>query len=322
MASRNSTFPLTKFFGNLFHGFPRLLLTNLLFAVPFAVFYAVFCAINMLTGANTTFITLLTIIPLFPFYAGVIQVTVHLSQGREDVAVFKNFVAAVKGNFLRFLIHGVVAYLAVFFSYWSITLYARMGSQNWIFFVLLAISIIIALFFLFMFFYIPSMTVTFDISMKDIYKNSFLMSFGEMKRNLIAVFGLFLLFVVCTSILLACSFSAVALLIATAVLVLFFVPSIAAFIINSAVYNRMYIMIVDNSEESKNIDKKMSDKRSELADRKNKNKAPAPDYEELKKLVVDESGDPDEYLYFNGRMMKRSALIKLKNEAIEKEKES
>ncbi len=319
MSSKNSTFPLSKVFSNLFKGFPKLLLTNLIFSVPFALFFTIFYVVNRLAGINSNFILILTIIPLFPFYAGVVQVSAHISQGRTDFSVFQNFVAAVKDNFLRFLVHGVVAYLAVFFSYWSINLYAGLGKQNWIFFVFLAISIIIAIFFLFMFFYIPSMTVTFDISMKHIYKNSFLMSFGEFKHNLIAVFGLVLLFAVCTSIIICCSASAAAIMIATVILVLFFVPSISSFIINSAVYSRMYIMIADNSTESRNVDKKLSDKRSELADRKNKNKPVQPNYDELKKLEIDESADMDEFVYFNGRMMKRGTLLKLKKEALDKE---
>lgn len=321
MASKNSTFPLSRVFSNLFRGFPKLLLTNVFFAVPFALFFAIFYAVNKLTGINSNFILILTIIPLFPFYAGVVQVSAHISQGRTDINVFQNYVAAVKDNFLRFLVHGVVAYLAVLFSYWSISLYAGLGKQNWIFFVFLAISIIIAIFFLFMFFYIPPMTVTFDISMKNIYKNSFLMSFGEFKHNLIAVFGLVLLIAVCTSVIICCSASAVAIMIATVILALFFVPSILSFIINSAVYNRMYVMIADNSAESKNVDKKLSDKRSELADRKNKNKPVQPNYDELKKLEIDESADMDEFVYFNGRMMKRGTLLKLKKEALNKENE-
>lgn len=323
MASKNSTFPLTRVFGNLFHGLPKLLLTNLIFSVPFAAFFGLFYAINTLTGINSNFILMLTVIPLFPFYSGVVQVTAHISKGESDFSVFNCFVAAVKENSLRFLVHGVVAYLAIFFSYWSITMYAGMSKQSWIFVVLLVISIIISVFFLFMFLYIPSMTVTFDISMKNIYKNSFLMSFGELKNNLFAIFGLVVLVAVCMSILFCCSGSVVALLIATAVLTLFIAPSIASFIINSAVFHRMYVMIVDNTSQSENIDKKMSNKRSELADRKNKIKKQDIDrqLEELKKLEIDESADADEYIYFNGRMVKRSVLLKLKQEAIEKEKE-
>ena len=104
-------------------------------------------------------------------------------------------------------------------------------------------------------------------------------------------------------------------------LALFIIPSVAAFIINSAVYKRMYVMIVDNSAQSRNVDKKMSEKRSELADRKNKNKPVTPDIEELKKLEIDESADMEEYIYFNGRMMKRKTVLKLKQEALENDKE-
>ena len=317
MASKNSTFPLTKVFSNLFMGFPRLLLTNLIFAVPFAAFFAIFYAIDSLTRVNSIFIQLLTVIALFPFYAGVVQVSAHISQGRLEINVFHNFFAAVKENFLRFLIHGIVAYLAIFFSYWSITLYAGLGAQSWTFYVLMVVSILIAIFFMFMFFYIPSMTVTFDISMKNIYKNSFLMTFGEFKHNLLAVFGLFLLTVFCFTIIAVCSASALAITIATVVLALLIVPSVASFIINAAVYRRMYVMIVDNSTESKNIDKRLSDKRSELDAKKNKNKPDQSDLEELKKLEIDENADMDEYVYYNGRMMKRRALLKLKNEAME-----
>ena len=319
MASKNSTFPLTRVFSNLFLGFPRMLLINLIFAVPFSAFFAIFYAINKLTGINSNFILILTVIPLFPFYAGVVQVSAHISQGQTDVNVFKNFFAAVKENFLRFLVHGIVAYFAIFFSYWSITLYAGLGAQNWTFYVLMAVSVIIAIFFMFMFFYIPPMTVTFDISMKNIYKNSFLMTFGELKHNLLAVFGLLLLVVFCFTIIAFCTASALAITIATAALVLLIVPSVSSFIINSAVYHRMYVMIADNSAESKNVDKKISNKRSELADKKNKNKPVQSELDELKKLEIDENADMDEYVYYNGRMMKRGTLLKLKKEALEED---
>ena len=78
------------------------------------------------------------------------------------------------------------------------------------------------------------MTVTFDIKMKDIYKNSALMTIGELKHNLFAVFGILILFLVCATVLM-CSFTPVLLIIFTIVLALFIVPSILSFIINSAV---------------------------------------------------------------------------------------
>lgn len=321
MATETPTFPLAKVFSNLFRGFPRLLLTNLLFAVPLAFFYAVFYAVNTLTQIHSNFILLLTIIPVFPFYAGVVQVSAHIARGEEQVVVFANFLAAVKENFLRFLVHGVVFYLAVFFSYWSITLYFGMGKQNPMFYALMVISILIAVFFLFIFYYVPSMTITFDIKMKDIYKNSVLMSFGEFKQNLIATFGLFLLAVICSSVLMCCGGNAVAIIIATAAMMLLLVPSVAAYIINAAIFRRMYLMIIDRDAQRQEIDKKMSDKRSEIADRKNGKKSAPPVDEDLKKLEIDASADGDEYIYYHGRMVKRSVLLKLQQEAKESESE-
>ena len=183
MASEKNAVALTGFFSSLFHNLPRLLLTNVLFALPFAVIFGIFFLINTLTGINSMFIYFLTIIPLFPSYAGVTQVTSHMVRGEENVDVFSNFIGGIKENLLRFLIHGVVMYAAVFISYYSIVLYLGLGSKNGMFYVPLVICILIAIFFLFMFFYVPPMTVTFDIKMKDIYKNSALMTIGELKQS-------------------------------------------------------------------------------------------------------------------------------------------
>lgn len=319
MASEKSSVALTaltKFFANLFHNLPKLLLTNLFFALPFGLFFAIFWAINTFTGINSNFILFLTAIPTFPFYAGVVQVTAHMVRGEESVSVISNFVNGVKENFLRFLVHGVVLYCAIFFSYFSITMYSSLGAQNGMFYAFLVLCVIVAVFFLFSFFYIPPMTVTFDISMKNIYKNSALMTFGELKHNIIATFGLLVLALFCATVLFCCT-SSIALIIATIILVFLLLPSLITFIINSAVYKPMYTMIVDKDTKSSTIDKKMENRR-------NGNFFDEEDVEQeldknLIKLDIDESADGDEYIFYNGKMVKRSVLLKLKKEAEEKE---
>lgn len=318
MAKQNAAVSLSNFFGKLFHNMHKLILTNILFAVPMAAFFAGFYALSRIAGNFSNVVLFLTIIPAFPFYAGVVQVTAQIVRG-DDVAVFKSFFAAFRENFLRFLIHGIVFFFAIFFSYWSISLYAKMGAQNHSLYVLMVISILIAIFFLFMFYYVPSMTVIFDISMKHIYKNSALMTFGEMKSNLLATLGLFILFIICSTFILFCGGAPLAVIIVSSVLILFFVPAIAALIINSAIYRRMYIMIVDKDAESKSVDKKISDKRSELADHKAHKTNSNQIDEELMKLEIDETGNPDEYIYFKGRMVKKSVLLKLREESKESE---
>ncbi len=82
MASEKNAVALTEFFSSLFHNLPRLLLTNVLFALPFAVIFGIFFLINTLQVLHSMFIYFLTIIPL-PFYAGVSSVTFHMVRGKK-----------------------------------------------------------------------------------------------------------------------------------------------------------------------------------------------------------------------------------------------
>ncbi len=315
MTAEKNSFPLTQFIFSLFHNLPKLLLTNLLFAVPFAVFFVVFYLVNSLTAVNSDFILFLSIIPLFPFYAGVTQVTSHMVRGEKNVEVFRNYILGIKENFFRFLLHGVVLYVAIIFSYYSINLYISLGRTSGLFYLFLVISIIIAVIFLFAFFYIPAMTVTFDLKLNNIYKNSMLMTFGEIKHNIIAVFGLFILFLICATALLCCG-NSIALLIVTAVLALFIVPSIAAFIINSAVYRNMYSMIVNGKKKTDEIDRKIESRRKGQFLDSEPLKSEVP--EEFNEIVIDDEGDGDEYIFYNGKMVKRSVLLKQKQQTHKK----
>ena len=176
--SHSETLPISAVFSKLFRNFHRLMLTNLLFAVPIAAFTALFYWISQLlpvTEEQARLVLLLALIPIFPFYAGVVKVTIKIASGEEKTPVFRNFISGVRENFLRFLVHGAVLYVAVVFSYVSFNIYLKLISANAIFMGPLIITILIMLLLLFMFFYLPAMTVTFDIPMRYIYKKSFLM---------------------------------------------------------------------------------------------------------------------------------------------------
>ncbi len=323
MASDRPTLPITKVFTNFFQSFPKLVLTNLLFAVPLAVISGVFYALSSISAippAAAMFIRLLAIIPVFPFYAGVTQVTAHLVMGEKDIKVTGDFFAAVKENFKRFLVHGTVLYAAVIFSYFSISFYSAMIGENPAMFAPMIISIVVAVFMLFMFFYIPPMTVTFDLPMKTIYKNSLLMSFGELVKNFIALFAIFMVFIFSSTLLFACMGNAAAIIIVTILLAAAFVPAVTAFFINSAVYERMYYMVIDNTAEIRNIENKIEETRQKKEPKKFDSESVIDEFsEKLKNFDIDENADGDEYLFFEGRMIKRSVLIKMKNEVLERE---
>ena len=304
-------------FSNLFRNFPRLILTNLIFAVPLA---AVFFLLRLLVSAlgldynAALFVQLLTVIFVFPFYAGVVKITSKMAVGEEKVGIFRNFFSAVKENFFRFLIHGAVLYVAVVFSYVSLSLYINLLSQNSAFLGALIVSIIVAVFFLFMFFYIPSMTVTFDLPMRAIYKNSLLMSYGELKKNFIGLFGLFCVAVISMTFLMACYGSRLAVVIVTIALVALLLPSVSSFIINAAVYERMCAIVTDNTVQAQKINEKINSvKQRQGAE------SGADFKERLKNFVIDEKLSDDEYVYFDGRMVKKGALVKMKKEALESE---
>ena len=74
-------------------------------------------------------------------------------------------------------------------------------------------------------------------------------------------------------------------------------------------------MITDKSVSAKAIDAKILE-----AEKKRQKQAELDDFKErLKEFEIDESLSDDEYIYFDGRMMKKSVLAKLKQEALESE---
>ena len=319
MASQTprDTLPIAAVFTNLFRNLPRLMLTSFLFAVPAAAFSALFWFLGSLmplTQLQSGLFLMLAVIPTFPFYAGVVRVTAKMASGEEKTPVCGTFFPAVRENFLRFLFHGAVLYVVAVFSYVSFNIYLKMISSNAVFIGPFIITILIIIYLCFMFFYIPVMTVTFDIPMKYIYKNSFLMAYGELKKNFIGLFGLLLLFIISTTLLIACYGSAVAVVIVSVILGLLFVPAIASFIVNSAVYVRMYEMITELSDQAKALRAKEQAARTQKKDSAESRRE---FMESVRSFELDESLPDDEYVYFNGRMVKKSVIKKLKEEAKE-----
>ena len=302
---------ITKFCGALFKNFPKLLLTNILFAVPFALFSVGFYFLSLNFKLYSIMIMLLTVIPVMPFFAGVTLVTRNMVRGDSQIPVFSAFLHGIKENGLKFLLHGFALYAAILFSYFSITMYANMGSQNVMFYSVMAISIIISVLFLFIFFNLPLMTVTFDLSVKDIYKNCALMSFGELKNNFLALIGVVLLGVFCLSFLL---FSGTALwvIILTIVFIYLLIPAVMSFIINYAVYKDMMTLLLSKEDKKKELEKEILYKKNPNLKKQEEAQKFNEDFADIE---IDETANGDEYIFHNGKMIKRSLLIKQKKEA-------
>lgn len=300
---------LDRFFSN----FHRVLFTNLLFAVPSAVLFGLFYLLSSLIFKDVVIpFLMISMIPLFPFYSGVVAVCRNIARGDKGVPVFSTFITAVKNNFLPFLLHGLIVYIASLLSFFSISLYGSMLSQGWFFYVLLFFSILITLFLLYIAFYVPLMNITYDIPLKYVYKNSFLMAFGELKNNLFATIALAVVAAICLTIT-AFSGSVTVLLIVLAVLWVFILPATATFMYVFFIYDGMASMI-----DSKSKPEAVADDTKKVSGKPEMNIE-----DDFSDIDIDSLSDTDDYIFHNGRMVKQSTLLHIlkerqKNEAGEK----
>ncbi|MBQ3331121.1 MAG: DUF624 domain-containing protein [Ruminococcus sp.] len=249
---------------------------------------------------------MLSIIPLYPFYAGVVMVCRNIARGESDVPVFSCFINAVKDNFLPFLLHGVLVYVASMLSVLSISLYVSMLSVSWLFYGLLFFCIIIALFLLYTAFYIPLMSITYDLPLKYIYKNSFLMSFGEFKNNFFATLALAVVFGICFT---AVAFinSGLAKIIVVGALWVLLIPATCTFMYVFFIYDGMIAIIRDKEE----LSRELSDSIDKSLEQRKKERNPQKVEEDFSDIDVSSLKDTDDYIFHNGRMVKQSTLLRM-----------
>lgn len=287
---------IERYFSNFF----SILLTNLLFFVPLAVVVSLrYVASLAFDGAVLNFITAVLLVLAFPFYAGVVLTVRNMARGDKDVRVFSTFLKGVKENYARFLLFGAILSVICLFSYYSISIYSKLLSSSWIFYALLIICILIVLEVLFIFFYIPLMSVTFDLSLKHIFKNSFLMSFGEIKNNFFALISLAVVLAICFT-LTAFSTIEVILIIVTVLLVSLIIPASCQFVVSFFVYDDMYGSIADKDTKAKEI-------ADAIADAKENKGAVVEDYSDVD---ISTLKDTDDYTFYKGKMIKQSVLLK------------
>lgn len=295
-------FGVERFAISYFKNFHKIILCNVIFAIPLLVFGSILYMLNNVFYTFNIVIISAVVFLCYPFYSGVTMVTRNIMRGDEDVNVIKTFIKGFKENWLKFTLHGFILFLAVLITYFSALYYYAFGKVSTPFYVLLVLVFLIATAISFAFFYIPLLTVTFKLSIKNIYKNSFLMSFGELKNNFFALLGLLLLALVCFTFTLFATTSIV-LAIILITLMVFIVPATFSAIVNFAIYNDV-IEIMSHKE----------DKESEIKDAIDnvgkKKQQPVVNKQDLTEIKEKSNGDADEYIFHNGKMIKRSVIIR------------
>lgn len=221
--------PFFRFWELFFRKFWDLIKLNLLFCIPVLVVVVLMYFLGRFTG--NTFVFALPVILIFPFIAGLTMVTRNYAR-EEHAFILSDFKEAIEKNWKLFLINGIICFAAYLILSVAITYYSSQVNTNWFFFVPFALSIAIAALFIFAQYYFPVMAITFDLKLKDIYKNSFIFSIVGLWRNLLitvvlAVLGL--------AVYVLTLLSPLTLIIAL-VLIVFILFSFGMFLINFAVY--------------------------------------------------------------------------------------
>ncbi|MCI6824251.1 MAG: DUF624 domain-containing protein [Ruminococcus bromii] len=270
-------------FSRFFRFFPKLFTAGLMYSVPLAVFTGIFVLISYLTGFNNVIIWGLGLIPSFPFYAGLVMIIRKYAVEKQEPPLFKTFFTAVKDNLKRFLIHGVVLYMIIAFGMFAILYYYTLSQTDVVFGSVLTIYMIFVAILIVMMFYVPIMEITYELKLKDIYKNAFLLVFGKILRNLIAL--VFLAAVTAVTIL-AFVFSRDAMYFVTLAIVVALYPLLYSYISTAIISKGLQDSV--GSFSAKPIDeKKIEEQREQDAI-----------------AAASDTSDSD-YVFVNGRMIKK-----------------
>lgn len=280
---------MKKFKQSAFAGFftrlPKLLLAGLMYSVPFAVFTGIFVLISQITNFNNVIVWGLGIIPSTPFLAGLVMVIRKYAVEKLDVPVVSTFFAAVKENFLRFILHGIVLYAVLSCSFFAILYYYTLSADDPVFGSVLTLYLLFTALLIVMMFYVPIMTVTYELKLWDIYKNSFLLIFGKILRNLIAFIAVA---VITVAAFLALTFSSGIMFWVTAGIVTALYPLVFCYIVNSIIAKGLQETV--GYFAGVNFIKELT----------------ADDIEHEKEVVANADSNSD-YIFVNGRMVKNKS---------------
>lgn len=225
-----------------------------------------------------------------PFYSGLVMVIRKISVEKEDVNVFKTFVQAFRENLKKSIFNGFVAYLIVACSFFAILYYVTLAQTDIVYGSVFTIYIVFSIAMLIMLFYVPLLTITYDLRLRDIYKNSLLLIFGKILRNIVA---LVLVVIVSFAVFLAVIYAKGAMLVIAVALSVIFYPMIATYIIVSVIAKGVQESVGYFTGD--NVQYVLTE-------------------EEVQRETeaVENANSDDDYIFVNGRMIKNPAKTNTK----------
>lgn len=175
-------------FGVFFIKFPSLIAAGLIFSgiLAFSLFLSILA--GRLTGFNNLIVYSLGLIPATMFLPGLVMIVRKYAVEKSFVPVVSTFFSAVRNNIKQFIFHSFIMYLITACSTFAIIYYGLGSFAGPVFGMVFIIYILFVLILTIAMFYLPLMAVTYELRFRDLYKNSILLVFGTILRNIAALF--------------------------------------------------------------------------------------------------------------------------------------
>ena len=207
---------------------------------------------------------------------------------KKDVPVAKTFFGTVKENFKAFLLHGVVTYAIIACSIFAFMYYFSLLGSSLAYGSMLTVYVLFSLILTSMMFYVPIMSVTYELKISDIYKNSFILVFGNILKNIFAM--LFFIAVSLGFILWIAAAEGTMLVIAITVAVLFY-PLIATYGVNVIIAKGLQENVGSFTGKDLLVDKEFEEKVEKIVEQQ----------------AVERADSSNDYVFVNGKMIKRES---------------
>ena len=292
---------IARFFELYFRKFWSICILNIIIVLFDALFlalsYGIFSFIGKGNLALTENLQLRLVISLVPFaffgpvFAGGLRITRDFVR-EEPVFMWGDFVSTIKKNLKQTTIFSIISYIgAAAFSYAIPAYYYVEGFSKYILFPL---SMIAALIFLFTQYYYYIMAITCNLTVKQLIKNSVILSMACIVRNILLTLILGVVFVaICAMVIYG---------IATTILFAIVLMFVTFFAIGFVLYSISFMSFPAIKKYI--IDPYYAQNPEETSEGKK-----AEEYTEDNGEEEEVSVEPkSEYVYHNGRMIHRSVL--------------
>ncbi len=298
--NKKRVYGLADYFSGYMDNIGQLTLVNLLFCVPAAVFTGIILLINYFRPLSI-FVFLLLIPLLSPISAGLFYGVRRVTM-KQEVKAWRDMIHGIKTGWKGFLINGIIACPIVAGVMLTFSLY-RGGLSNPIILMAFIFSLIFVLFFAGFENSMLTMLVSVELKPSELIRNSVLLFIGGFFGHVKIILSYALISCLIFSVFMITGdmlVSALTLLIP----VLLLLPALCAYIV---VYNS-YQTIEKNVINPYTQEKKNCNKKEAPAQKPGSAEI---DREELVRLS---KGDPEEYVFLDGRMIKRKAIKALLEE--------